>query len=48
MESLNSHFKQTKILMSQTKVNLTNNQPLFKLIFNLGDYSQLKEFHENL
>ena len=34
--------------MDQKKVNLTTNHPLFKLIFNLGEQSQLKEFHEHL
>ena len=34
--------------MNLEKVNITTNHPLFKLIFNLGDQSQLKDFHEHL
>ena len=33
--------------MNLEKVNITTNH-LFKLIFNLGDQSQLKDFHEHL
>lgn len=34
--------------MNLEKVNLTTNHPLFNLIFNLGDQSQLKDLYEHL